>query len=135
RVGPKRTFVPGLVLSGVALLLFSRMPVHGSYVAHVLPPMLVFGIGAGLAFTPGVTLAMADAGPGDAGVASGLANVTLQLGAALGLAVLASVSATRTGHLLARGATTPAALTGGYHGAFLIGPACLAVGIVLASVP
>src|SRR5438067_220896 len=81
-------------LVALALLLFGRMPVHGNYVVDVLPGMLVFGVGAGLAFTPGVSLAMADAGPSEAGTASGLANVTLQLGAALGLAVLASVSTT-----------------------------------------
>ena len=133
RVGAKRAFIPGLVLVGAALLLFSRMPVHGSYVADVMPGMLVFGLGAGLSFAPGVALAMAEAGPTDSGVASGLANVTLQLGAALGLAVLASFSTLRTSHLLAAGASLPAALTGGYHVAFLIGAGCLAAGTVLAS--
>jgi MFS family permease len=134
RIGLKRTFVPGLLLAGIALFLFSRMPVHGEYVANVLPPMLVFGLGAGLAFAPGVSLAMADAAPSESGVASGLANVTLQLGAALGLAVLASVSELRTGHLLAAGDGIRAALTGGYHVAFLVGAGCLATGVVLASV-
>src|SRR5205807_2811695 len=125
---------PGLVLSAVALALFSRMPVHGGYVADVLPGMLVFGIGAGLAFAPGVSLAMAEAGPSDSGVASGLANVTLQLGAALGLAVLASVSALRTSHQLAHGASTASALTSGYHLAFLIGAGCVGAAVLLASV-
>ena len=134
RIGPKATFVPGLLLTGVSLLLFSRVPVHGSYVANVLPGMLVFGIGAGLAFAPGVALAMAAAGPTDSGVASGLANVTLQLGAALGLAVLASVSASRTTHLLATGASSDASLTGGYHIAFLIGAGCIALGAGLIAV-
>jgi hypothetical protein len=95
--------------------------------------MLVFGLGAGLAFAPGVALAMADAGPTDSGIASGLANVTLQLGAALGLAVLASVSTIRTQHLLADGASTHAALTSGYHVAFLISAGCLVAGVILAS--
>jgi EmrB/QacA subfamily drug resistance transporter len=133
RIGAKATFVPGLGLVGIALLLFAKMPVDGNYMADVLPPMLVFGLGAGLAFAPGVTLAMADTGPSDSGVASGLANVTLQLGAALGLAVLASISSTRTDHLLAHGTATPAALTSGYHVAFLIGAGCLAAGIALAT--
>jgi EmrB/QacA subfamily drug resistance transporter len=134
RIGLKATFIPGLTLVAVSLLLFARMPVNGSYLTDVLPAMLLFGFGAGLAFAPGVSLAMADAGPSDSGVASGLANVTLQLGAALGLAVLASVSTIRTNHLLAGGASRPAALTGGYHLAFLIGAACLATGIVIAAV-
>src|SRR5438876_9428014 len=94
--------------------------------------MLLFGVGAGLAFAPGVALAMADAGPRGAGVASGIANVTLQLGAALGLAVLASVSTAYTSHLLSRGVSSSAALTRGYHVAFLIGAGCLATGVVLA---
>src|SRR5205085_8501121 len=97
-VGPKRALVVGLGLAVVALVLFARMPVGGSYMVDVLPAMLVFGLAAGLSFTPGVALSMAEAGPRDSGVASGLANVTLQLGAALGLAVLASVSTSRTGH-------------------------------------
>ncbi|MFL5799877.1 MAG: MFS transporter [Actinomycetota bacterium] len=131
RIGLKTTFIPGLALVALALLLFGRMPVHGNYIIDVLPGMLVFGVGAGLAFTPGVSLAMADAGPSEAGTASGLANVTLQLGAALGLAVLASVSTTHTSNLLASGVSRLAALTGGYHLAFLIGAGCLGAGIVI----
>ncbi|MFN2543494.1 MAG: MFS transporter [Actinomycetota bacterium] len=133
RIGAKAAFVPGLALAAVALLLYSRMPVHASFVADVLPPMLVFGLGAGFSFAPGVTLAMADAGPTESGLASGLANVTLQLGAALGLAVLASVSTLRTGHLLAGGAAAHDALTSGYHLAFLIGAGCLVAGTIIAA--
>jgi MFS family permease len=133
RIGARATLIPGLALAATALVLFSRMPVHVSYIADVLLPMLVFGLGAGLAFAPGVALAMADAGPTDSGIASGLANVTLQLGAALGLAVLASVSTIRTQHLHDGGSTTRAALTGGYHVAFLIGAGCLVAGVILAS--
>jgi MFS family permease len=132
RIGLKATFLPGLALVTVALLLYARMPVRGNYAVDVLPAMLLFGVGAGLAFAPGVSLAMADTGPSDSGLASGLANVTLQLGAALGLAVLASVSSTRTTHLLAAGTPLRAALTAGYHLAFLIGAGCLAAGIVIA---
>jgi EmrB/QacA subfamily drug resistance transporter len=134
RIGAKTTYLPGLALTGLALLVLSRVPVHGSYAADVLPPMLLFGLGAGLAFMPGVSLAMADAGPSDSGVVSGIANVTLQLGAALGLAVLASASTIRAGHLLARGVGVRAALVGGYHEAFLIGAGCIGTGLVLGAV-
>jgi len=132
RVGPKRALVLGLALSVVALLLFARMPAGASYALDVLPPMLVFGLAAGIMFTPGVALSMAGAGRSNSGVVSGLANVTLQLGAALGLAVIASVSSMRTGHLLASGSSTSSALTGGYHVAFLIGAGSVALATLLA---
>ena len=72
------------------------MPVDGSYVADVLPTMLLFGIGAGLAFPALMTLAMSGATQNDAGLASGLVNTTQQVGGALGLAVLATLSTSRT---------------------------------------
>ena len=75
---------------------------------------------------------MAGAGPSDSGAASGLANLTLQLGAALGLAVLASVSTSATARLLTQGTSIPSALTGGYHLAFFIGAGCVAAAVVLA---
>jgi EmrB/QacA subfamily drug resistance transporter len=133
RAGLRNTILPGLVLSGIALVLFARMPVDGNYVIDVLPGMLLFGIGGGLFFAPSVALAMSDTGPSDSGVASGMANLTFQLGAALGLAVLASVSATATAHLLANGTAAPSALTSGFHLAFVISAGCIALGIVLAA--
>jgi tellurite resistance protein TehA-like permease len=108
------------------------MPVGGSYATDVLPAMLLFGVGGGLFFAPSVALAMSGTGPSDSGVASGLANLTLQLGAALGLAVLASVSASVTSHLIGTGSTPPVALTRGFHVAFLIGTGCQALAILLA---
>jgi EmrB/QacA subfamily drug resistance transporter len=133
RIGPKATVIPGLILGGVALLLFARMPVDGAYAVDVLPGMLLFGMGGGLVFAPTVALAMSGTGPSDSGVASGLANLTLQLGAALGLAVLASVSASVTTRLIGTGTAVPSALTSGFHVAFLIGAGCLAVAVVLAA--
>src|SRR6266540_5868086 len=112
-----------------AIGLFGAFFMGALYFQHVLGYSAIV---TGLAFLPGVSLAMADAGPSDSGVASGLANVTLQLGAALGLAVLASVSSTRSSNLLANGVSTPAALTSGYHLAFLIGAGCLVAGIAIA---
>jgi hypothetical protein len=108
------------------------MPVGGTYALDVLPGMLLFGIGGGLVFAPTVALAMSGTTPSDSGVASGLANLTLQLGAALGLAVLASVSASVTTHLIGTGTAAPNALTSGFHVAFLIGSGCQVVSILLA---
>jgi EmrB/QacA subfamily drug resistance transporter len=133
RIGPKATVIPGLILAGIALLLFARMPVDGTYAVDVLPGMLLFGVGGGLVFAPTVALAMSGTGPADSGVASGLANLTLQLGAALGLAVLASVSASVTSHLLGTGSSLPSAQTSGFHVAFLIGAGCQVVALLLAA--
>jgi EmrB/QacA subfamily drug resistance transporter len=134
RVGAKATLMPGLALIALGLALFSRVPVHGHFLSDVLPGMILFGTGAGLAFTPSVALAMADAAPADTGLASGLANVSLQMGAAIGIAVLASVSTSRTRVLLARGSHRAAALAGGYHVGYLIATGCIVGAFVLAAV-
>ena len=118
RFGPKNVLIPGLTLIGLGLALFTNTPVDGKYVENVLPPMLLLGIGAGASFTSLMTLAMSGATQEDAGLASGLVNTTAQVGAALGLAVLATISATRTDNLLADGASEPSALVSGYHLAF-----------------
>ena len=108
------------------------MPVDGDYLTHVLPVMILFGIGAGLAFPALMTLAMSGATPSDAGLASGLVNTTAQVGGALGLAVLATLATTRTGDLQAAGDALPAALTGGYHLAFTIGAVLILAAIAVA---
>jgi hypothetical protein len=133
RVGAKLTLIPGLALILVGLLWLSRVPVHGSFLADVLPGMIVFGAGAGLAFTPSVALAMADSVPADVGLVSGLANVSLQLGAAIGIALLASMSTSRTNQLLAHGASRASALVAGYHVGYLIGAGCLVAAIAIAA--
>ena len=111
--------------------MFQRVPADGSYVTDILPAMLLLGVGAGLAFPSLMTLAMSGATASDSGLASGLANTTQQVGGALGLAVLATLSAQRSDRLLADGDTTAAALTGGYQLAFGVGAALVIGGIVL----
>jgi MFS family permease len=115
RFGARATLRPGLVLIAAGMLWFTRAPVHGSYVTDVLPTMILIGTGAGVCFPSLMTLSMSGATPGDAGLASGLVNTTVQVGGALGLAVLATVATTR-----AHGSSSVAALTAGYHVAFLI---------------
>ena len=111
----------GLSLAAVGLLLFARAPVDGNFVVDVLPPMILLGLGAGVAFNPLLLAAMSDVDPKDAGLASGVVNTAFMMGGALGLAVLASLAASRTDTLLANGDSDAAALTGGYHLAFLVG--------------
>jgi MFS family permease len=129
RFGPRATLLPSLVLITAGLALFARAPVDGSYVTDVLPSMILLGSGAGLAFPSLMTLAMSGATRGDSGLASGLVNTTLQVGGAIGLAVLATLATTRTQHLLAAGDSNASALTGGFHLAFLIG-----AGLVIAAI-
>jgi EmrB/QacA subfamily drug resistance transporter len=132
RFGARPTLVPGLVLCMSGLLLFTQAPVEGGYVTHVLPVMILLGGGAGLSFPALMTLAMSGATQRDAGLASGLVNTSLQVGGALGLAVLATLSATRSDHLRAKGEATASALTSGYHLAFLVGAALVLAAIVVA---
>jgi EmrB/QacA subfamily drug resistance transporter len=129
RFGAKNTLVPGLLLMAAGLLVFTRAPVGGSYVEHVLPVMVLLGFGAGMSFPALMTLAMSGATREDAGLASGLVNTSAQVGGAIGLAVLATLSATRTGHPAGGGQPSAAALTSGYHLAFFIG-----AGLILAAV-
>ena len=120
RFGAKPTLIAGLALVAAGLIVFRRAPVNAGYVGDLLPAMVLLGVGAGLVFPALMTLAMSAATPEDSGLASGLVNTTQQVGGALGLAVLATLATTRTGALQAHGASTAAALTGGYHLAFTI---------------
>jgi EmrB/QacA subfamily drug resistance transporter len=133
RFGARRTLLPGMVLVAAGLLLFARAPVHGSYLRDVFPVMIVLGIGVGASFPALMTLAMSGAAPEDAGLASGLVNTSAQVGGALGLAVLATTSATRSHELASAGRPPAVALTGGYHLAFVIAAGLVAVAIALSA--
>jgi predicted MFS family arabinose efflux permease len=95
RFGARATLLPGLVSVGAGLLLLSQISADGSYWSEVLPAMVLVGIGAGLSFPSIMTLAMTGVKPEEAGLASGLVNTTMQVGGALGLAVLATLSTSR----------------------------------------
>jgi EmrB/QacA subfamily drug resistance transporter len=132
RFGARATLLPGLVLIAVGLALFARAPVDGSYLVDVLPGTFLLGVGAGLSFPALMTLAMSGATASDSGLASGLVNTTQQVGGALGLAVLASLSTSRTDDLLQAGERTAAALTDGYQLAFAIAAVLVVTGIAVA---
>jgi MFS family permease len=132
RFGARALLLPGLAMIAVGLAWFARVPAEGTYLLDVLPSALLLGTGVGVAFPALATLAMSGATPGDAGLASGLVNTTTQVGAAVGLAVLATVSATRTGSLTAHGASTVTALTGGYRYAFGVSVALVLAAAVVA---
>jgi MFS family permease len=119
RFGIKRPLAVGLSVAAVGLLLFARAPLDGMYVVDVLPGMILLGIGAGIAFNPVLMAAMSDVAPQEAGLVSGIVNTAFMMGGALGLAVLASVAASRTDSL--GGSDQLPALLGGYHLAFVVG--------------
>jgi EmrB/QacA subfamily drug resistance transporter len=121
RYGIKTPLVTGLSLMALGVLLFARAPVDGNFAIDVLPSMLLQGFGAGIAFNPLLLSAMSDVTPEQSGLASGVVNTAFMMGGALGLAVLASVAASRTDSLRAGGEAPLIALNGGYHVAFLLG--------------
>jgi EmrB/QacA subfamily drug resistance transporter len=121
RFGIKRPLVVGLFLAVIGLLLFARAPVGGDFVVDVLPAMTLLGLGAGIAFNPVLLAAMSDIAPTESGLASGVVNTSFMMGGALGLAILASLAASRTESLLFYGSGRLAALNDGYHTAFFLG--------------
>lgn len=121
RFGIRGPLAAGLGLAAIGLALFAWAPVNGSFALHVLPGMLLLGLGAGMAFNPLLLAAMSEVSPTESGLASGVVNTAFMMGGALGLAVLASAAAARTTAMSAAGAQLPLALTGGYNLAFLIG--------------
>lgn len=121
RFGIKQPLSFGLLFATIGLLLLARAPVDGSFVADVLPSMILLGLGAGIAFNPILLAAMNDAPQSDSGLASGLVNTSFMMGGALGLAVLASIAAARTNSLMATGINSKLALNDGYHIAFMVG--------------
>jgi MFS family permease len=131
RYGLRLPIMIGLTLSAIGLGLFSVSPVDGSFLVHVLPGMLLLGIGTGLALNPVLLAAMSDVGPDESGLASGVVNTAFMMGGAVGLAVLASMAGATTGELLADGASTAEALNSGYQLAFLLGALCAVMGAIL----
>jgi EmrB/QacA subfamily drug resistance transporter len=132
RFGPRTVLVAGLALIAVGLAWLARVPVEGRYAVDILPGVLLLGIGAGGALPAVTSLAMSGATGDDAGLASGLVNTTQQIGAAFGLAVLATLAAARTAGLVAQGTPETAALVGGYRLAFGVGAALVVAALAVA---
>ena len=118
----------GLLIATAGFLLLTRVSGDGDYASHVLPAILVLGAGLGLSFVP-ITIAATNGVPAsDSGLASGLLNMTQQVGGSLGLAILSSVSTSRVTSALDGGSALPAALTHGFKGAFIVGAVLCALG-------
>ncbi|MEV6278678.1 DHA2 family efflux MFS transporter permease subunit [Nocardia sp. NPDC051832] len=130
RFGERAVLVAGLVLLLAGMGWLTRLPVEATYVVDLLP-MMVLVAGGGLVLPALATLGMSDAEAGDAGLASGLFNTTQQVGMALGIAVLSTLAASRTGSQVVSGASEAEALTSGYRLAFTVAAGLLAAALVV----
>jgi MFS family permease len=131
RFGAVRVLIPGMLSMIAGLLLLAHAGEHAQYLTDILPAFLLVGFGGGTAFMPLLTIAMAEVPHADAGLGSGIVNVSQQMAAAVGLAVLGTLATNRTGALRATGHSTASALTSGYHLAFLVGAGCVVLGVAL----
>jgi MFS family permease len=132
KYGPEATLVPAMIFVAAGLLWLARTPIDANYAVDLLPSMILIGLGAGLGFPSLMTLAMSGVAEGDSGLASGLVNTSLQVGGAIGLAVLTTFATDRTDRLLADGEPAAEALNSGYHLAYLIGAGLVLVAIAIA---
>jgi EmrB/QacA subfamily drug resistance transporter len=134
RFGPLRVLLAGMLVAAVGLLAFSTLGPHTSFFPTIFLACLALGAGIGSAFLPLLTLAMAEVPPADAGLGSGITNVSMQVSGALGLALLGTLATNRTTSLLASHDGLTSALISGYHLAFLTGAGAILAGIALAIV-
>jgi len=133
RLGVRNVGAAGISIAAAGMLYLTRLPVHGSYVGDLLVGLVPMSIGMGLAFVPITLLGTGGVSDDDAGLASGLFNTAQQVGGSLGLAVLATLAASRTAGVL-RGSSPAAVMSAkvaGYHVAFLGAAIMLAAGAML----
>jgi EmrB/QacA subfamily drug resistance transporter len=131
---PKPVLITGLLITTGGFIFLTQVSGHGDYTSHVLPAMVILGLGLGMSFVPVTIAATTGVGPEDSGLASGLLNTTQQVGGSLGLAILTTVSTTRVADAVHRGAALPVALTHGFKGAFTVAGLLCAGGAMLALV-
>jgi EmrB/QacA subfamily drug resistance transporter len=131
RIGVRTVAAIGMVLSAAGLVLLTQLPVHGSYVANVLPAIILSSLGMGAVFMPLTLIATTGLEDEDQGLASGLFNTSQQVGGALGLAILSTLAASRTS---SAGGSQAHALVTGFHWAFGAGAVAMliALGTMLA---
>jgi EmrB/QacA subfamily drug resistance transporter len=131
RFGPRRVLIPGMLAIVTSLTVMANAGQNAGYFPVLLGAYTLFGIGAGTSFMPLITIAMSEVPAQDAGLASGIANVSMQISAAIGLAALGTISTGHTAALAAQGYALPSALTGGYQFSFGIAATCVALGLLV----
>jgi EmrB/QacA subfamily drug resistance transporter len=134
RFGAMRVLIMGMVTVIIGLGLLSTAGAHTGFFPTIFLAYFAVGLGIGTAFMPLLTIAMADVPAADAGLGSGIVNVSQQIAGALGLAVLGTIATNHSKSLEASGHNVASSLIGGYHLAFGIGATSIAVGIVTALV-
>jgi predicted MFS family arabinose efflux permease len=129
--GPRALLIPGLATITVALLLMAATDQNTAYFPGIFGAYLLFGLGAGMTFMPLTTIMMSDVPATDAGIGSGVGNVTMQVGGAFGLAALGTITTDHTRTLIAHGESLAGALTAGYQLGFSIAAVCVATGLII----
>jgi EmrB/QacA subfamily drug resistance transporter len=132
RTGTRPIIAAGALVASVGVFWLSRIPVHGSYLTDLLPGLMIMSLGLGAVFVGVQTAANAGVPADKAGLAAALITASLQLGAALGLAIFSGIATSRTNDLLAKHVAMPAALTSGFHRALLASSIFLAAAAVIA---
>jgi EmrB/QacA subfamily drug resistance transporter len=133
RIGSRPLIVAGTLIGAVGVFLLSRITADGSYVADVLPGLVVMALGLGAVFVGVQNAANAGVPAEQAGLAAALISASATLGGALGLAILSAISTSRTNHLLAAHASHPVALTSGFGHALLVCSLFLVAAAVIAA--
>ena len=132
RFTPKPVLVTGLLIATGGFVFLTQVSGDGDYTSHVLPAMVILGLGLGMTFVPITISATTGVAPQDSGLASGLLNTTQQVGGSLGLAILSTVSTARVADALHAGAAVPVALTHGFKGGFTVAGILCAASAALA---
>jgi EmrB/QacA subfamily drug resistance transporter len=134
RFGPRAVMYPGIFTTAVGLLLLALAGRSPGYFPQVFFALLLLGLGAGGSFMPLLQIGMSEIPSADAGLGSGIVNVSQQMAAAVGLAVLSTIATNHTKSLVSQGHGLLGALADGYRLALLIATACVLVGLALAPV-
>jgi EmrB/QacA subfamily drug resistance transporter len=132
RTGTRPVIVAGSLIAAGGVYWLSQIPVHGSYVADLLPGMMVMSIGLGAVFVAVTTAANAGVPADNAGLAAALLNASQQVGGALGLAIFSAIATSRINHLLASHTPQADALTSGFQRALLASSIFLLAAAVVA---
>jgi EmrB/QacA subfamily drug resistance transporter len=129
--GPRAVAIPGMLVFAAGMVVLSTLDAHSNYFPGIFGGYLLFGIGAGMSFMPLLTIAMAQVPAAEAGLASGIANVTMQVTAAIGLAALSTIATNHGAVLVAQGQPLASALAGGYQLGFVLAAACIALALLV----